>query len=86
MKKIKPENVKKEDWDAVDSPPLSDLFLDGMKPVRETHPGMPSRVRGPQKAPLKKPVSLRLDESVINAMLTQLETIMIRFRRVWFFD
>lgn len=38
-----------------------------MKPVHEVHPGMPSRVRGPQKAPRKMPVSIRLDESIIEA-------------------
>ena len=67
MKKRKPENIKKEDWDAVESQPLSDSFLSGMKPVRETHPNIPPRVRGPQKSPRKKPVSLRLDANVIDA-------------------
>lgn len=67
MKKIKPENITQEDWDAVDSPSLPDSLLAIMKPVRETHPGMPSRVRGPQKVPVKKPISLRLDASVIDA-------------------
>jgi uncharacterized protein (DUF4415 family) len=67
MKKTKPENIKKEDWDDVNSPPLSDDLLSTMGPVRKTHPHMPPRVRGAQKSPVKIPVSLRLDESIINA-------------------
>lgn len=67
MKKQKPENIAREDWDAVDSPPLSDSFLASMKPVKDKHPDMPPRVRGPQKAPRKIPVALRLDPSVVNA-------------------
>lgn len=67
MKKQKPETVAQEDWDAVDSPPLTDALLGNMKPVRVSRPDMPARVRGPQKAPLKVPVALRLDPSVIKA-------------------
>ena len=67
MKKQKPENILKEDWDAVDSPPLPNSFLSGMKPVREIHPDIPPRVRGPQKSPPKRPVSLRLDGNIIDA-------------------
>jgi uncharacterized protein (DUF4415 family) len=67
MKKRKPDNITQEDWDAVESPPLSSSFLSGMKPVATAHPDMPPRVRGPQKAPRKTPVSLRLDESVLSA-------------------
>jgi len=67
MKKRKPENIAQEDWDAVDSPPLSDSLLSAMKPVGERHPEIPPRVRGPQKAPRKVPVALRLDPSIVNA-------------------
>jgi len=67
MKKRKPENISQEDWDAVDSPPLSDSLLSTMNPVRERHPEIPPRVRGPQKAPRKVPVALRLDLSIVNA-------------------
>ena len=68
MKKRKPENISQENWDAVESPALTGSFTSGMKPVRETHPGMPPRVRGPQKAPRKTPVSIRLDEPIIDAL------------------
>lgn len=67
MKKHKPENIPQEDWDSVESPALTKSILSGMKPVAEIHPDMPHRVRGPQKAPRKTPVSIRLDESVIKA-------------------
>jgi uncharacterized protein (DUF4415 family) len=67
MKNRKPENISREDWDAVESHPLSNSFLAGMKPVQENHPNIPTRVRGPQKSPRKKPVSLRLDANVIDA-------------------
>jgi len=67
MKKRKPENIAQEDWDAVDSPPLSDAMLSAMKPVGERHPEIPPRVRGPQKSPRKVPVALRLDPAIVNA-------------------
>ena len=67
MRKRKPENISREDWNSVDSPALSATFLAGMKPVAESHPEMPSRVRGPQKAPKKTPVSIRLDDSIVKA-------------------
>ncbi len=65
MKK-KPENIKQGDWDAVDSPPLSKKIISGMKAVSKAHPDIPSRVRGPQVAPTKKQLSLRLNREVID--------------------
>ena len=65
MKKNKPDHISQKDWDAVDSPPLSDEMLARMKPVRESHPNIPSRVRGAQKAPVKVPVSIRLSPEVV---------------------
>ena len=38
MIKLKPDNIAQEDWDAVDSPPLSSAFIAGMRPARETSP------------------------------------------------
>lgn len=63
--------ISKEDWDAVDSPPLSDELLSKMKPVREKHPGIPKRVRGPQKESLKIPVSIRLHQDIIDYFKSQ---------------
>jgi len=67
MKKRKPENITQQDWDAAESPPLTESFLSGMKPAHEAHPDMPPRARGPQKTPRKSPVSIRLDETIIAA-------------------
>lgn len=47
----KSKNITKEDWDAVDSPAISVKMLSRMKPVKESHPDIPARVRGPQKLP-----------------------------------
>lgn len=64
--KQKPEEILQEDWDSVDSPPLSDEILSRMEPVRKNHPEIPRKVRGPQKTPRKVPVSIRLSPEVIN--------------------
>jgi len=63
--KAKDKNISKEDWDEVESPPLSEEILSRMKSVRESHPDIPKRVRGPQKEPLKIPVSIRLSPDVL---------------------
>ena len=57
MKK-KSKNIQNENWKAVKSPPLSGEMLSRMRPVQERHPDIPKRVRGPQKDPLKVPVSI----------------------------
>ncbi|MEE8430534.1 MAG: BrnA antitoxin family protein [Candidatus Desulfatibia sp.] len=64
MKK-KPDHIKQEDWDAVESPPLSNKILSRMQPVRKAHSNMPSRVRGPQKKPTKKQLTIRLNQEVV---------------------
>jgi len=63
--KEKPDHISQEDWDAVESPPLPEKMLSRMKPVGKTHPDMPSRVRGPQKKPTKKQLTLRLNQDVV---------------------
>ena len=70
MKK-KSSKINKKDWDAVESPPLSDEMLSRMKPLKETHPDIPKRVRGPQKEPLKIPVSLRLNPDIVKYFKSQ---------------
>lgn len=70
MKK-KHKGMRKEDWDSVESPPLSDDMLSRMKPVDQTHPEIPPRVRGPQKAPLKIHVSIRLSPDVVDYFKSQ---------------
>ena len=62
----------KEDWDAVDSPELTDEELRQMKPFREVFPELAAKIaeartRGPQKAPTKQSISLRVDRDVLAA-------------------
>jgi len=72
-KKVRPTSVSQEDWDAVDSPELSEEQLKQLRPVAETHPeilegyrGGELRRRGPQKAPTKILVSIRYSEEVLD--------------------
>ena len=69
--KEKPENIQQEDWDAIDSPPLSKKIISRMEAVGKAHPGIPSRVRGPQLAPTKKQLNLRLNREVIDYLKLQ---------------
>ena len=64
MKK-RPDHISQEDWDAVESPPLPEKMLSRMKPVEKAHPNIPPRVRGPQKKPTKKQLTIRLDQDVV---------------------
>jgi uncharacterized protein (DUF4415 family) len=65
----KPDHISQEDWDAVDSPPLTEKMLQGMRPVRERMPpeifAKLTKGRGPQKTPTKELVSLRVDRDVL---------------------
>ncbi len=64
----KPKHVSKEDWEAVKSPPLSDAFMDKMRPAAEVLPGLADRykrTRGKQKSPIKVSVTIRLDQDVV---------------------
>ena len=70
MKKNK-KNISDEIWQDIESPPLSDDMLARMKPVKEQHPNIPKRVRGPQKEPVKVPVSIRLSPDVITYFKSQ---------------
>ena len=58
----KPDDV--EDWDADDAPASADM-LARLAPMPEAAKDMFRRARGPQKAPTKQLVSLRLDRDVI---------------------
>jgi len=69
MKKSK--IVSEEDLQAVASPPLPDTLLKRMRPVSETHPAIPPRVRGPQKAPTKKSTTIRLNAEVFDFFKAQ---------------
>jgi uncharacterized protein (DUF4415 family) len=69
--KAKDKQITKEDWDSVESPTLSEDILSRMKPVKKAHPNIPKRVRGPQKDPLKVPVSIRLSPEVVEYFKSQ---------------
>lgn len=67
-KRKKPDHISQEAWDAVDSPPLPDSLLRRLRPASETSPHLVEayrRTRGPQKAPTKQLVSLRIDRDVL---------------------
>lgn len=75
-KKLKTEfepgrGYTKEDWDAVDSPPLTDAELAQMRPFSEVFPGLAESIkRGRGRPPVDNPrqqISLRLDPDVIAA-------------------
>ena len=71
MKTFEPgHGFTKEDWDAVDSPELTDEELASMRPAKEVLPTklyetLTKNFRGPQKAPKKVPVSIRLSADVV---------------------
>jgi uncharacterized protein (DUF4415 family) len=76
LKKFTPgRGYTKEDWDAVDSPELTDEELANMRPAREVLPAVFFEAlekrrqgqRGPQKSPTKVAVSIRLSREVLEA-------------------
>jgi|SRR6516225_7073676 uncharacterized protein (DUF4415 family) len=71
-KRRKPEQISTTDWEDVDSPPLTSRELAEMKPVRDAFPELAEYAarrkrgqRGRQKAPTKRPVTLRIDRDVL---------------------
>jgi uncharacterized protein (DUF4415 family) len=73
-KNKKPRHVSQKDWEAIDSPPLSDDILAAMKPARQTFPELAAASakrkrgeRGPQKKPRKVLISLRVESSTVEA-------------------
>ena len=74
MKKRKPKHVTQGDWDAVESPPLTEDQLAAMRPASETHPEIVEtyrRTRGRQKAPRKVVTTIRLDADVVEYFKAQ---------------
>jgi uncharacterized protein (DUF4415 family) len=71
QKKFKPgQGYTKMDWDDVQSPELTDEQIAKAKPFAEVFPELAASIRrgrGPNKAPTKKLVSLRLSGQVIEA-------------------
>jgi len=73
-KNKRPRHVSPKDWDAVDSPVLSDEILAAMRPARETFPELAEASakrkrgeRGPQKKPRKVLISLRVEAGTLEA-------------------
>lgn len=71
QKKFKPgQGYAKKDWDDIQSPELTDEQIANAKPFAEVFPELAASIRkgrGPNKAPTKKLVSLRLSGQVIEA-------------------
>lgn len=71
----KPDHISQEAWDSVDSPELTDAELAKFRPAREVmRPDLYEKLtkgRGPQKAPTKEAVSLRLDRDVVEYFRSQ---------------
>jgi uncharacterized protein (DUF4415 family) len=71
MKKAAPKakaRFSAADLAAVQSPPLTDEQLANLRPAREVAPeilALVRRMRGPQRRPTKRLVSLRLDPDLI---------------------
>jgi uncharacterized protein (DUF4415 family) len=73
-KNERPRHVSAKDWDAVDSPALSDDILAAMRPARETFPELAEASakrkrgeRGLQKKPRKVLISLRVEAGTVEA-------------------
>jgi uncharacterized protein (DUF4415 family) len=73
-KNKRPRSVSAKDWNAVDSPSLSDDILAAMRPARETFPELAKASakrkrgeRGPQKKPRKVLISLRVEAGTLEA-------------------
>ncbi len=67
-RKTKPPHISQKDWDAVDVPELADDEMAKARPAAEAVPQVVDayrRSRGPQKAPTKQQVTLRLDQEVV---------------------
>ncbi|MFC3706017.1 BrnA antitoxin family protein [Devosia honganensis] len=70
MKKFEEgQGYSKEDWDAVDSPELTDEQIAEMRPFAEVFPDLAESIRRsrglPKVAAPKQQISLRLDPEVI---------------------
>jgi uncharacterized protein (DUF4415 family) len=70
QKKFKPgQGYTKKDWDDVQSPELTDEQMAKARPFAEVFPELAASIRkgrGPNKAPTKKLVSLRLSPEVLD--------------------
>lgn len=70
--KKKPDHISQEDWDAVDSPPLTEKMLRNLRPVRETMPPhlyeklvRANKEHEAREAAEREDVTLSLDRDVV---------------------
>lgn len=68
--KKKPDHIAQEDWDAVDSPPLTETMLKNLRPSRERmsphlYEKLVQAYEERQAEAAKEDVTLRLDRDVI---------------------
>lgn len=71
-RRLRPRELTEEEDAAItaaalsdpDNPPLTDEELASMRPFAEVHPDLVRR-RGPQKAPTKVQITVRLDREVV---------------------
>lgn len=69
---VQGRGYERQDWDAVDSPELTDAELAGLRPMREAMPALHAalqegqRKRGPART--KEAVSLRLDIDLVEKL------------------
>jgi uncharacterized protein (DUF4415 family) len=71
-RKKKPDHIAQEDWDAVDSPPLTETMLKNLRPARESMPPhlyeklvRAQKEREAQEAAEREDVTLSLDRDVV---------------------
>ncbi len=62
----KKRKITEEEFYSVDSPPIPTEMIRKMRPHKELFPDWPDRItRGPQKAPKKEQVTIRLSPEVV---------------------
>ena len=64
------QGYERQDWDAVNSPELTDAETATLRPFADAFPVLAENIRlarGPQKSPTKVRVTLRLDRSTLEA-------------------
>ena len=67
-RKLKPDHISQKEWDALDVREWTRADFAKARPASDVLPEVVEayrRSRGPQKAPVKKQVTLRLDEDVV---------------------
>ena len=67
----KPDHISQQDWDAVEVPELTDAQFTTARSFADDHPDLAEQIRsgrGPQKAPTKIRIGIRLDRDLVEHM------------------